>query len=171
VKRVQRTSPLSVLASAVIGIAVGVLIQVYLSSRGGAPLVPPISLAATLLVLAAVLVVLAVLLRRAVNRSSQRPVNPFHAVRLLAGARAGQFAGALFGGFGAGLAMQLLTRGVMAPTSTWVPMLLVAGAGAVLLICGVIAESLCRVPPDDPEAERTGGGPDSAPQQPSEHPA
>lgn len=169
-RRLQRTSPLSVAAFAAVGIAAGLLVQVFRSARGSAPLVPPLSLAATLLVMAAVLVVLAVLLRRAVTRASRRPVNPFHAVRLLAGARAGQFGGALLGGFGAGLALQLLTRSVMPPTSTWVPMLLVAGAGVVLAVCGVIAEALCRVPPDDPEIEGEPGDPEGPPVRPSERP-
>lgn len=30
-------------------------------------------------------------------------------------------------------------------------MLLVLGAGIALLVCGLIAELLCRVPPQDPE--------------------
>ena len=173
--RQQRTSPLWVLAFAVAGVAAGVLIQVFLSARGSAPLVPPISLAITLLVTAGVLIVLAVMLRRSVTRASQRPVNPFHAVRLLAGARAGQFAGALFGGFGAGLILQLFTRSVMPPAATWVPMVLVIAAGVVLWVCGVIAESLCKVPPVDPEAKGEGEGPEGGPEpatpRASGHPA
>lgn len=169
-KKLQRTSPLSILAFAAVGIAVGLLIQVYLSARGSAPLVPPISLAVTLLVVAALLLSLAIVLRRAVTSASRRPVNPFYAVRLLAGARAGQFAGALLGGFGGGLALQLLTRSIMPAASTWVPMLLVLGAGVILVVCGIVAELLCRVPPDDPEAEGEENG-SELPPRPSEHPA
>lgn len=170
-KKLQRTSPLSVLAFAAIGVAAGVLLQAFLSTRGSAPLVPPVSLSATLLVMAAILIILAVMLRRAVLRVSHRQVNPFHAVRLLAGARAGQFAGALLGGFGAGLTLQLLTRSVFPPASTWVPMLLVVGSGVVLLVCGIIAESMCRVPPQDPESDADEDGPEALPPQPREHPA
>lgn len=159
--RMQRTSPLAILAFAAIGIAVGLLVQLARSAGGSPPLVPPVSLAATLLVIAVVLIVLAILLRRAVRSGSdeehrggpRRPVNPFHAVRLLAGARAGQFAGALFAGFAGGSALQLLTRTVPPPGSTWVPMLLVLIGGIVLAVCGILAELLCRVPPHEPEPE------------------
>lgn len=149
--KLQRTSPLAITAFAVVGLAVGLLVQFARSSWGLAPFVPPVSLAATLVVIGAVMLVLGIALRRAVTRRSGRPVNPFHAVRLLAGARASQFAGALFGGFGGGLALQLLTRSVPPPVASWLPMLLVLGAGIALLVCGLIAELLCRVPPQDPE--------------------
>ncbi|CAG7620549.1 hypothetical protein LEUCIP111803_02373 [Leucobacter soli] len=149
--RMQRTPFLSVVTFAVAGLAIGLLVQLVRSAQGSPPLVPPLSLAATLLVIAAVLVVLAILLRRAVLRTSGRAVNPFHAVRLLAGARAGQFAGALFAGLAAGSGLQLLTRSILPPASTWAPMLLVLTSGVVLVVCGVIAELLCRVPPGDSE--------------------
>lgn len=144
---VQRTSPLVVSAFVVTGAGIGLLLQLVRSTRGQSPLVPPFSLSLTLLMLGAVLLVLAISLRRAVTRKSGKPVNPFLAVRLLAGARAGQFVGALFGGFGAGLVLQLLSRSVMPPASTWVPMIVVIGAGIVLIVCAAVAESLCRVPP------------------------
>lgn len=149
----SRTPILALLAFAVGGAAVGLLLQFIRSARGSAPLVPPASLSLSLLVMAGVLLVLGITLRRAVTRRSQRAVNPFHAVRLLAGARAGQFVGALFGGFGAGLALQLLSRSVLPPPETWLPMVLVLGAGVVLLVVGIVAEALCRVPPNDPERE------------------
>lgn len=169
-RKLQRTSPVSVLAFAVAGIAVGLLTQLVRSARGAPPLVPPVSLAATLVVIAAVLLVLAVMLRRAVTRASRRAVNPFHAVRLLAGARAAQYAGALFGGFAGGLALQLLTRSVMPSAETWAPMLLVLGAALILVVCGVIAELLCRVPPEDPDADGEEGEPEPGSGVPTERP-
>ena len=155
----QRTSSLTVVAFAVGGTALGLLVQMARSAQGRAPLVPPVSLAATLLLLAAVLLVLGLLLRSAVKQRSEqraprRRVNPFHAVRLLAGARAGQFAGALFAGLGGGSMLQLLARSVPPPVATWLPMLLVLVAGAALVVCGVIAELLCRVPPSAGDAEQ-----------------
>lgn len=173
--RLQRTSPLALAAFTAVGLAAGLLLQFARSAWGVAPFVPPISLAATLVVIAVVLLVLGIALHRAVSRGSGersggarrpaqgpsgKPVNPFHAVRLLAGARAAGFAGALFGGFGGGLALQLLTRSVPPPAGTWLPMLLVLGGGVVLTVCGVIVEGLCRVPPDDPEP---GAGPGAGP--------
>lgn len=94
----QRTSPLTVATFAVVGIGIGLLLQLVRSNAGMAPLVPPVSLALTEVVLGGVLITLAISLRRAVTKKSGKAVNPFHAVRLLAGARAGQFVGALIGG-------------------------------------------------------------------------
>lgn len=147
----QRTSPLVILVFAVTGIGAGLLLQFARSTTGAGLLVPPLSLPLTLLVIAGVLLGLGIALRRAVTRKSAKAVNPFHAVRLLAGARAAQFAGALLGGFGAGLVLQLLTRAVMPPPASWTPMLLVFVAGLLLVVSGIITETLCRVPPSDPE--------------------
>jgi len=155
-RRLQRTSPLAVLTFAVVGVSVGLLLQFLRSTRGEAPIVPPLSLAATLVVLGAVLLSLAIALRRAVTRVSGKPVNPFHAVRILAGARAAQFVGALLGGFGAGLLVQVVTRTIPPPPSSWLPMLLTLVAGLVLLVCAVIAETLCRVPPSDESEDAEG---------------
>lgn len=149
----RRTSPLTVFVFSVAGVAVGLIVQFALSARGEPPLVPPISLPLTLLVLAAVLLWLGLALRRALERKSDGGVNPFHAVRLLAGAKAGQFAGALMGGFGVGLLLQLFTRSVFPPATTWVPMLLTCVAGLLLVVCAIIAELMCRVPPSDPETD------------------
>lgn len=159
----QRSPILALIAFAATGVVAGLLLQFVRSARGSAPLVPPISLALSLLVMAGVLLVLGITLRRAVTRKAQRPVNPFHAVRLLAGARAGQFVGALLGGFGGGLALQLLTRSIAPPAASWVPTVLVLGAGAVLLVCALVTESLCRVPPNGPEHTDEGGAPEAEP--------
>ncbi|MBK0417786.1 DUF3180 domain-containing protein [Leucobacter sp. CSA1] len=152
-RRVDRTSPLTVLAFAAAGVATGLLVQFFLSSRGRPPLVPPIPLPVTILILAVGILALGLVLRRATTRDTGGNVNPFTAVRILAAARAGQFAGALLGGFGGGLALSLLTRSVPAPTETWLPMLLVLASGVALVVCGVIAEHLCRIPPDDEERD------------------
>ena len=169
--KLQRTSPLTVLAFAVAGAGLGLLLQLMQSTRGQAPLVPPISLPLTMLVLGGVLVVLGISLRRAVTRASRKPVNPFHAVRLLAGARAGQFVGGLIGGFGVGLALQLLTRSVMPPSTTWVPMLLTVAGGIVLIACGAAAELLCRVPPSDGDDDADGGAASGRGAEPEPDPA
>ncbi len=163
--KLQRTSPLSIAACAVIGIGVGLLVQVWRSTAGSGTFVPPLSLALTMVVMAGVLLGLGIALRRAITRASGKPVNPFHAVRLLAGAKAGQFSGALLGGFGGGLALQVLTRSVIPAADLWLPMLLVLIAGVALVVCGVITELLCRVPPtegDDADAETDPKGTDPA---------
>lgn len=159
---IRPTAPLTLLACAVMGAAIGLLLQVARSSAGLAPLVPPYSLPLTLVVLALGVLTLGIVLRRMVTRETGGNVNPQTAVVILSAARASQFVGCLLGGFAVGLALSLATRSVPAPIETWLPMLSAAGAAVVLLVCGAIAEYLCRIPPDDDDAERdTASGPDT----------
>ena len=163
---VRPTPPLSLLACAVVGAAVGLLLQVARSSAGLAPLIPPLSLPLTLVVLALGVLVLGIVLRRMVTRDTGGNVNPQVAIVTLSAARASQFVGALLGGFAGGLALSLLSRSVPAPVDTWLPMLAALAAGVMLIVCGAVAEYLCRIPPDDDElkadSDRTGGrGPDA----------
>ncbi|QBE48380.1 DUF3180 family protein [Leucobacter triazinivorans] len=160
-RRIERSSPLLTLVVGIGGAVLGVLVQIALSNRGSPPLVPPFSLPASLALIAVVLLVFGIRLRRALRRGPGA-VNPFQAVRLLAAARAGQLVGAALGGFGGGLAIAVLGRSVPAPPQTWLPMLLVLLAGAVLIGCAVYAERCCRVPPGD-DAEDTGTDPEPGP--------
>lgn len=163
--KLQRTNPLVVLAFAATGLAVGLLVQFARSAAGQSPLAPPYSLPATMVVLGAVLLTLAVLLRRRVSRTTAGPVNPFQAVRVLAAARASQFVGGLIGGFGGGLLLSLAGRSVPTSVSIWLPMVATLIAAVALLVCGVIAERLCRVPPQDhDEASDSDRGTDPADQ-------
>ncbi len=161
----RATSPLATLAFAVSGGGAGLLLHVYRSSRGFPLFVPPLSLPLTLLVVAAAVLVMALILRRRVTRDTGGNVDPFTAIRILAGARASQFAGGLFAGFGAGLLVPALLRSVAPAASAWAPIAFVAGAGLVLLIAGAIAERLCRVPPSqgDQHDGPTDGSPESGP--------
>lgn len=152
----ERMNPLASVAAAAMGAAVGLVVQFALSGRGQAPFSPPLSLPVTLVLVGVVLLVFGIRLRRNVEK---RPgaVNPFHAVRLLAAARAGQIVGGLLGGFGGGLALSLLGRSVPAPVDTWLPMVLTLAGGAVLVACAAVAEHLCRVPPGDGDEEGDAG--------------
>lgn len=161
--RMQRVNPVTAVILGGAGLIIGLGLQSLQSALGRASIVPPTSLVVTLVMIAVVLLALGVMLRVSVRRASQ-PVNPFFAVRLLAGSRAGQFVGAFFAGFGAGLLLQLLTRSVMPPASTWSPMLLTLVAGLVLHICGVIAEALCRVPPGSSDPDDGAADPDAGPE-------
>lgn len=151
-RKIERMSPLALLAAAAIGAACGLLVQFVLSNRGNSPLVPPTSLTATLTLIALILLMLGVQLRRAV---AKRPgaINPFNAVRLLAAARAGQLVGALLGGFAGGLLLSLWGRSVPAPAATWLPMVLALGSGMLLVACAIVTERLCQVPPGDDGAD------------------
>ncbi|MGW9021371.1 DUF3180 domain-containing protein [Leucobacter chromiiresistens] len=156
-RRIERTNPLAVLATAAMGAAVGLVVQFALSSGGHAPLVPPPPLAASLVLVAAVLIVFGLRLRRQI-RKQPGAIDPFQAVRLLVTARAAQLVGALFGGFAAGLLLSLSGRSIPAGGATWGPMVVVLVSAAVLLGCGALVEQWCRVPPGDGSDEAGGEG-------------
>lgn len=156
-----KLSPVTLAIAVLVGASVGFLTQVVRSDNGYPPLTPPVSLPATLIVIAGVLVLLGFRLQRALKPETRRPVQPIHGVRLLAAARAGQITGLLFAGFGIGLLAQLASRTVGVSVSVWLPMLLTAVTGVVLFLAGLYAESACRIPPQDPEADEEGEEPES----------
>ena len=157
-QKLDRLNPLHLLGVAAVGAALALLIQAWLSSRGRPSLIPPYSMAVMLVALAVLLIALGLRLRKLVAKGTGA-VNPFHAVRLLATARAGQIVGAAFAGFGGGLIVSVLGRSVPAPTGTWIPMVVTALSAIVLLVCATVAEHLCRVPPsDDDENGDKGSG-------------
>lgn len=149
----QRVSPLTLLLCGIIGAGAGLLTQTYRSGVGLAPLSPPLSLPASILVIALVLLVLAHRLKKAVTAERKTTVNPFHAVRLLAAARSAQFTGSLFAGFGLGLVATILARITQLAPSVWLPMVLTTLMSVVLLVAGIIAERACRIPPEDPDVQ------------------
>lgn len=157
--KLQRTSPIAVLAFALAGGVAGLFTQLWFSSMGKPTLVPPLSLALTLVLLAGVLLWLAIALRRATQKTGPGHVNPFHAVRLLAAAKASQFSGALIGGFALGLLAQVFTRTVLPPPATWAPMLATFVAAIVLVVCAIVSEALCMVPPGDSDDQESGQHP------------
>ena len=155
--KLRGLNPLHLFAAAAVGAGIALLVQAWLSSRGRPSLVPPYSMSVTLVALAVLLIVLGLRLRKLVGQGVGA-VNPFQAVRLLATARAGQLVGAVFAGLGGGLLLSLVGRSVPAPVPTWLPMLVTAAAGLILLFCAVATEYLCRIPPsDDPEGEEDTG--------------
>lgn len=146
---IARLSPLTLLLCAIVGAGVGLLTQTYRSSVGLASFSPPLSLAASLCVISVILLVLARRMKKNVADERSNTVNPFHAVRLLAAARAAQFTGSIFAGFGAGLFIIIAPRVSQLVAGVWLPMLLTSLMGVVLLIAGIIAERACRIPPED----------------------
>ena len=152
-KHHSRVSPLTLLLCGIIGAGAGLLIQTYRSGVGHAPLSPPLSFPASLLVLAVVLLILASRLKKALGSERTTVVNPFHAIRLLAAARAAQFTGSLCAGFGLGLIVTIVDRMTQLSFTVWLPMVLTTVFGAVLVAAGVIAENACRIPPEDGDEE------------------
>lgn len=153
----QRMNPLNLVAAGAIGWALGLSLEFIVASQGHSPFVPPYSVSVTLALLAALLIVLGIRLKKQLAKG-RGSVNPFQAVRLLATARAGQIVGALFGGLGGGMLLSLAGRTVPAPVPIWLPMLVTALAGVALLVCAILTERMCRVPPGDEDDGGTEAG-------------
>lgn len=149
-----RGSLLVVLAA--IGAVVGFFGQLVLGALGLSKLVPAPSLAVTLVLIGAVVVVLALPIRRATRGPVRRRVDPFHATRVVLLAKASAVTGALLAGAAAGLLVELLARPVSTPDAVWRTGAMLAAAIA-MLVAGLVAESMCTVPPGDDETDPPGG--------------
>lgn len=150
-----RTKASLVIVLAVIGAIGGFLVQLALGAFGFQKLLPEFTLAITLVLIAIVVVALAVPIRRATRGPVRRRVDPFYATRVVVLAKACAAAGALLSGAAAGLLVELLVRPVSASEALW-RMLAMLVASVLVLIAGLIAETLCIVPPDDDEKPSNG---------------
>lgn len=154
----RRTSAALLFGLAVIGAVVGWLLQVGLAAGGSPTFVPPFTSWAVLFVIAVLVLLLGWPVRRSVrgdrrgrdDRAGRRPrIDPFYAMRVLMLAKASSITGALGLGFGLALVLYAVSRvGGIATPAFWPSTLLGVGA-LVLMIAGLIAESWCRIPPED----------------------
>jgi hypothetical protein len=152
----MKRTPFSVVAAILaIGAAIGVISQQALSSSGLPGITPPISLTLVLIAIGIIVVALAVPVRRAV-KDARRRVDPFFALRVLVLAKASALAGSLLGGVGVGFIIYFLTRTVPALGSVGYSIGMSVGA-AILLIGGLVAEEMCRIPPPTDEDEEPAG--------------
>lgn len=144
-----RTGPTPLIALGGAGLVIGYLLEVWAASGGRPLMIPPVTLPLTLVVVAGVVLAFAIPIRRAVTGNSTRMIDPFRATRVVSLAKASSLVGALLAGFGAGILIFLITRPVLpGVASMWLAALSAAGA-AVLLVAGLVAEHLCRLPKDD----------------------
>lgn len=148
----SRTRPLALAVAVLAGVIAAYLLNVVLAMRGLAVLVPPVSLAVALALIAVALVALAWPVRQAAK--GERRIDPFYATRVVVLAKASALAGALLAGAIAGIVIYLLSRVVVPLGST-----LTAGATLVaavaLVAAALVAEHWCSLPPDEPTVELT----------------
>ncbi|SDY50387.1 DUF3180 domain-containing protein [Herbiconiux ginsengi] len=149
----RHTHPVTVIIFGVVGIAAGFVLEVTLAATGQPVLIPPYTLAITLVAAAVIVVALAIPIRRAIRGTSKTRINPFRAMRIVVLAKASALVGGLIAGFGIGVIAFLLTRPVVADVGSLWPGITAALAGAVLLTAGLVAERLCTLPPDEPDAK------------------
>lgn len=145
----KRTRPLALVIYAVAAAIIGWLIQTALTAKGSAVLSPPFTLAITLVVIGLVVVGFAIPVRRAVRDRENHEVDPFYATRVLILAKASSIAGSLLFGLTVAIITYLLTRAVVAGVGSVFTSASGVIGSAVLLICGLVAENMCSIPPDD----------------------
>ncbi|MFZ4504908.1 MAG: DUF3180 domain-containing protein [Microbacteriaceae bacterium] len=148
----KRINPLVLLGLTPFGFALGFGLDWVFVATGRPSLPVPWSLTVSLVLVGAVVVALGARVNWATKPKPGRRINPVTAVQILTLAQSAALSGAVVFGAIGGIIAFTVTRPVLAedalPSAT-------AGliASIVLVVCALIAEWLCRVPPTDPEAE------------------
>jgi hypothetical protein len=124
-------------------------LQSALTASGASAIIPPFTLAILLALIGLVVVAFALPVRRAVRDRENHRVDPFYATRVVVLAKASSIAGSLIFGATVAIVSYLLTRSVIGGVGS----IFTSGAGVlgsvILLACGLIAENMCSIPPDD----------------------
>lgn len=153
-----RTKPLHLVLLAVLGGGAMWFIETALTATGRPVVIPPFTLAVALLLIGVIIVVMALPVRKVSRGVVGARVDPFYATRVVMLAKASALGGALLGGGGLGIVGYLLSRSVL-PAAGSVAMAVTTAVGALLLlVAGLIAEHMCRIPPEDDE--KRNGTPD-----------
>jgi hypothetical protein len=148
---VKRTRVTTLLLLAVLGGGATWFLETALVAAGAGRIIPPVTLAAALVLIGVLVVVMALPVRQAARRKSTRRVDPFYATRVVVLAKASSLGGALLTGAGLGIVGYLLTRTVT-PAVGSLSMAIATAVGAIVLLAGgLVAEHMCVIPPDDDE--------------------
>ncbi|HWL01557.1 MAG TPA: DUF3180 family protein [Microbacteriaceae bacterium] len=150
----NRTAPWTLVSIGVGGLVVGWLIELLLVAVGRPVIVPPYPLAGALVVLAVAVVAVAVPVRRVAKGEPGARVDPFYATRVLVLAKSASIAAAGLAGLFGGALVFIATRPVIVDDLMWKSIAGLA-ASAALLVAGIVAEGMCRIPPRDDD-ERGG---------------
>ncbi len=145
----KRTRPFVLVLFAVVGVGAGLLLEVILASTGAAVASAPFTLALSLAVIGVLVIVFAVPVRRAVRDREKHRVDPFYATRVVILAKASSIAGSLLFGATSAIVGYLLTRTVIAAVGSIFTSGAAVVGSVVLLVCGLVAENMCSLPPDD----------------------
>jgi hypothetical protein len=146
-----RTKATTLVVLVVIGTGAGLVLQAVLAALSMPKLRPEFTLAVTLVVIGAAVVALALPVRRATRGNPAHRVDPFYATNVVGFAKASALGGALLGGFGLGLVVELVFRSGAPGSDLYLRVSSVFVGGLILMVAGLIAEFLCTVPkrPDD----------------------
>ncbi len=148
----KKTNPLSLLVLTLIGFGVGFALDWALVSRGGTAIPVPWTLSASLVIIGVAVVALGSRVRAAVKPAKGRRIDPIAAVTIVQLAKASAAGGALMLGAAAGLLVFVATRPVV--VDTVIPSNIGGVVAAlILVVLALVAESMCVLPPQDPDGE------------------
>lgn len=155
----KRTTATPLIVLAAVGVVFGYLLEVATVSAGRASIIPPVTLAVSLVAIAIVLVALSWPIRRSTTGRATRRIDPFRAMRVAALAKASSHAGSLVAGAAIGILLFLLTRPIVpALGSFWLVIASIVGSVA-LVVAALVAEWFCTVPKDEDDDAAPGGAP------------
>ena len=138
---------------ALVGGAVGWVLEAGLVSMGRAIAIPGVELSIALALIAAIVVAMAVPVWRVVRGTAKKRVDPFYATRVVVLAKASSLTGSLLAGAAVAVMVFVLTRSVL-PALGSVGLTVAASVCAVLLlVAGLIAEKMCTLPPQDDSSD------------------
>lgn len=137
-------------ALALAGGGVAYLLELLAQSVGSTIIIPPLSLSLTLVALAIAVVLLAIPVRRSVTGKRKAPIDPFYALRVAVFAKASSRTGALLFGAALGIVIFLYGRPILPAFSMGALTISQIVAAVLLVAAGLVAEHLCRIPPQDP---------------------
>lgn len=152
----KRTHATPIIGLVLGGAVFGYILELILQSSGAHIVLPPYTLAITLVVIAVAVVLLAIPIRRRVTGKRKEPLSPFYAVRVAVLAKSSTLVGSLLFGFAVGVTAFVLMRPIPASWELIGPGIAQLIAAALLLAAGLIAEYLCTLPPDDDDKESVG---------------
>lgn len=147
-----RTVGLAAVIAALAGFLGGLIAE---RAAAGVPSLGWVSVV-SLATVAIALLVAGIWVRRTQRRTARRAISGLAALRVLVLAQAGAYAGALLGGWHAGIVVQVAAGGGFGSPTSWNAVAVVAGA-LILVAVGFVVQSMCRLPPEDPESEPNGG--------------
>lgn len=150
----QRSNSLTLFATFMLGVVATIGFE-WLQVSNGRPILPPsTSMGIVLGALGLLILYMAWPIKRATSgKPGAKKVNPFVAVRVAFAARAGAITGALFAGLGVGLLIFGFTLPIFPMIILWGVISTVIGS-ALLLVCSLIAEWFCVVPPKDFDSDK-----------------
>ncbi len=151
-----RTSSATLAVLALIGGAVGWLLEMALVATGAPAAIPPATFAFALAVVGILVIALAIPVRKTVRDRQNNRVDPFYATRVVLLAKASSLTGALISGAALGILAFLLTRSVVAAVGSILMTGLTVIGAVVLVVGGLVAENWCSIPPDDTDEQDNG---------------